>query len=323
MAEILHAVEVRRHDRANALYNALQRAEQAAAEAMRKKEELETFAAELEAANEEMRATNEEMRAANEEARIAQAELEHIHTERERVVAVAPEAFLDPLRTAASHARTVLAQHEAELDATARAHLEYIVSQNVRTTEMLQDLTNYWRVDSEGGPFQSVACEGLLEQVLLALEEPISETEAAITHDSLPVVVADELQLGTLLEQLLDNALKFRRDVPPQTRISAKAVAEAEVQIPEPGIEAGWIFSVRDNGIGIRQEDFESIFLVFRQLQDSGAYPGTGMGLALARGIAIRHAGHLWVESTPGEGSAFHFALPRHEELGAEATCSR
>jgi len=139
----------------------------------------------------------------------------------------------------------------------------------------------------------------VLDTVKLNLSVAIRESDAVVTNDRLPTVLADETQLVQLLQNLVGNAIKFRRAPParPEVHVSAQ-VGETEC-----------VFTVRDNGIGIAPEYFERIFVIFQRLHAKGEYPGTGIGLAVCRRIVERHGGRIWVESAPGQGSTFYFAL--------------
>jgi light-regulated signal transduction histidine kinase (bacteriophytochrome) len=149
-----------------------------------------------------------------------------------------------------------------------------------------------------------VALEDALRRALSGLRTAIAEAGATVTHDPLPVLPADDTQLAQLLQNLIGNALKFRADATPHIHVSA---AEAEDH---------WDFGVHDNGIGIEPQYFERIFMVFQRLHNKGEYPGTGIGLAICKKVVERHGGRIWVESKPGEGSSFRFALPKHKGGG-------
>jgi light-regulated signal transduction histidine kinase (bacteriophytochrome) len=140
--------------------------------------------------------------------------------------------------------------------------------------------------------------EAVLRDVIAKLKVSIEESKTRITHDPLPVVRADATQMNQVLQNLISNAIKFRRDEPPQVHVSAaKGVKE-------------WIFSVKDNGIGIDPQLFDRLFILFQRLQPREKYPGTGIGLAVAKKVVQRHGGRIWVESRPGEGSTFFFTIP-------------
>ena len=144
-----------------------------------------------------------------------------------------------------------------------------------------------------------VNCEAVLEQALANLQVAIEESQAVITHDTLPAVMADDTQMVQLLQNLIGNAIKFRRQEPPQVHISAQAKGKE------------WEFSVRDNGIGIDPQYFERLFVIFQRLHSKEEYPGTGIGLAVCKRVVERHGGKIWVESQPGQGSTFYFTIPK------------
>jgi chemotaxis family two-component system sensor kinase Cph1 len=135
------------------------------------------------------------------------------------------------------------------------------------------------------------------------LQVAIETSGLIITHDPLPTVDADEAQLIQLFQNLIGNALKFKGEDKPNVHIKAERT------------EQGWLFSVRDNGIGLDLEHADRIFLIFQRLHTLEEYPGSGMGLAICKRIVERHGGRIWVESEPGEGATFYFTLP---EVGGQ-----
>ncbi len=143
-----------------------------------------------------------------------------------------------------------------------------------------------------------IDCEQVLESTLKNLHSAIAETGAVITHDPLPKIFGDDAQLLQVFQNLIGNAIKFRRDEPPQIHVSAMKN------------EKEWIFSVNDNGIGIEDRHLDRIFVIFQRLHKRSEYDGTGMGLAIVKKIVERHGGKIWVESEPGVGSTFYFTLP-------------
>src|SRR5262249_45624182 len=149
-----------------------------------------------------------------------------------------------------------------------------------------------------GHPIAPSSAQAAFDQALVNLHEAIDESGAGITHGVLPVVPADPLQLMQLFQNLIGNALKYRGDRRPQIHVAAEAG------------EREWVFSVRDNGIGIDPRFRERIFVIFQRLHTRLEYPGTGIGLALCKRIVERHGGRIWVESEPGTGSTFSFSLP-------------
>jgi light-regulated signal transduction histidine kinase (bacteriophytochrome) len=144
----------------------------------------------------------------------------------------------------------------------------------------------------------TVRCNQVLQQALLNLETAIAASNATVTWGPLPSVTASEATLIQLFQNLLANAVKYRSAEPPRIHVSAV----------KDGAE--WVFSVRDNGIGIDPEYFRKIFGVFKRLHAPDKYPGTGIGLAICQKIVERYGGRIWVESHPGQGSDFKFALP-------------
>jgi light-regulated signal transduction histidine kinase (bacteriophytochrome) len=170
---------------------------------------------------------------------------------------------------------------------------------------LINDLLAFSRVGTQGRPFAAVACEAALARALGNLQAAIAESGAEIRHDPLPVLPGDESQLTQLFQNLVGNAVKFRRSDPPRVRISASR---------ENG---DWRFSVADNGIGIDPQFFDRVFIIFQRLHGREEFPGTGIGLALCKKIIERHRGRIWIESEPGRGATFHFTLPAGPAAGA------
>jgi light-regulated signal transduction histidine kinase (bacteriophytochrome) len=162
---------------------------------------------------------------------------------------------------------------------------------------LVADLLAYSRVGSQGGPLAPVACAGVVQRVLVALQPAIAEAGASFEIGPLPTVQADEGQLGQLLQNLIGNALKFRGEAAPRVRIDARRLDDR------------WLFSVTDNGIGIEMRYAERIFQMFQRLHERGAFEGSGIGLAIAKRIVERHGGRIWFESAPGAGTTFWFTL--------------
>lgn len=144
---------------------------------------------------------------------------------------------------------------------------------------------------------ERINLEAVLLQVLVNLRVPIEESCAVVTHDPLPTVLADAAQMNMLFQNLIENAIKFRKEKP-----------LVNISVEKKGNE--WVFSVRDNGIGIAPEYVEQIFIIFQRLHSREAYPGTGIGLAICKKIVERHGGRIWVDSELGKGSTFYFTVP-------------
>ncbi len=204
----------------------------------------------------------------------------------------------EPLRMVSSFTQLLERRYRGQLDERADDYIHYITEGAQRMQRLINDLLAYSRVGSRGRPFAALEFETIVEQVADNLQIAIEETGATLSHDPLPRVYGDEIQLVQLMQNLVGNAIKFRSANPPQIHVSAH---------PE-GKE--WIISVRDNGIGIEPQYFERIFVLFQRLHLPEEYPGTGIGLAICKRIIERHNGRIWVDSVPGQGSTFYFSLP-------------
>ncbi len=163
---------------------------------------------------------------------------------------------------------------------------------------LINDLLTYSRVGTQGKDFELIDCEAVLDRTLVNLQAAVQENEAVLTHYPLPTVMADDSQLGQVFQNLIGNAIKYHGDEQPEVHIGAER---------KNGV---WLFSVRDNGIGIDPEHAERIFLIFQRLHTRAEYSGTGIGLAICKRIVERHGGRIWVESEPGKGSSFYFTIP-------------
>jgi PAS domain S-box-containing protein len=225
-------------------------------------------------------------------------ELRRSNQELERFAYVASHDLQEPLRTVSSFSQLLARRYRTKLDQDADEFIEFIVNGAARMQTLINDLLAFSRVGTRGRPFAAVACETILATALANLEAATTESGSVVTHDPLPQVVGDESQLVQLLQNLIGNAIKFRRpDVPSRIHVTA-------IRRPD-----GWQFSVCDNGVGIEARYFERIFIIFQRLHERAAYPGTGIGLAICKKIVERHGGRMWVESQPGRGSTFYFTL--------------
>ena len=226
-------------------------------------------------------------------------ELERSNKELEQFAYVASHDLQEPLRMVASYVQLLARRYEGKLDADADDFIAYAVGGASRMQKMINDLLTYSQVGTRGKPFQPTDCQAVLDQVLANLKVAIEESSAVITHDPLPMVIADESQMAQLFQNLIDNAIKFHDEASPRVHISAKQK------------EKDWVFSVRDNGIGIDPQYYQRIFMLFQSLHNREEYPGTGMGLAICKRIVERHGGRIWVKSELGKGSTFYFTIPK------------
>jgi len=206
----------------------------------------------------------------------------------------------EPLRMVTSYTQLLARQNKGKLDPLADQAIAYAVEGAHQMEMLLKGLRDYWAVN-DGKPEENVAvdCNQVLEEALAFLQARIQETAAVITHDPLPTVTAEQVPLMLLFKNLISNALKYTRPgEPPRIHISAQHDANL------------WSFSVRDNGIGIEAQHLENIFVPFKRLHAAEEVPGSGLGLAICQRIIGRYRGRIWVDSTCGQGSTFHFTIP-------------
>ena len=199
----------------------------------------------------------------------------------------------------AVYSEIVAKRYHDQLDADGRQFLGFLREGGRRLATLINDLLAYTRAGVVDGSVQTVDSSAALEETLANLAEAIRESGANVTHDLLPPVEIGESHLQLVFQNLLSNAIKYRNEEPPQIHVSAS----------QQGADV--VFSVRDNGIGIDPQYKEKIFGVFKRLHRDQKYSGTGIGLAICQRVVERYGGRIWVESTPGKGAAFFFALPK------------
>jgi signal transduction histidine kinase len=235
---------------------------------------------------------------AEERLRQTSANLERSNTDLQQFAYVASHDLSEPLRMVISYLELLMARSPNHLDTESKEFIGYAIDGATRMQALIKDLLAYSRVDFRSSPFTIIDLDRLLQAVLANLKVAIDESRATITHDALPKLKADTVQLTQLFQNLIGNAIKFRGQEPPRVHIHAERR------------DAEWLFSVRDNGIGIDPKYFERIFVIFQRLHTRQEYSGTGIGLAICKRIIERHGGRIWLESTPGQGSTFLFTLP-------------
>jgi PAS domain S-box-containing protein len=227
------------------------------------------------------------------------AQLKRSNQELEQFAYVISHDLREPLRTVKGFLELLERRYAGDLDQQAGEFIDYAVEGAERMQEMIGALLDLARVGTQGRPFASTDVDALLERTLHLLKQAVDDAGAEVTHDPLPVVMADEAQLAQVFQNLIANALKFRQgDEVPRVHIAAERVDDM------------WRFSVADNGIGVDSRQADRIFQIFQRLHPREAYPGTGIGLALCKRIVERHGGRIWVESEPGQGSTFYFTWP-------------
>jgi PAS domain S-box-containing protein len=225
-------------------------------------------------------------------------ELTRSNTELQQFAYVASHDLQEPLRTMASFAQLLERRYRGKLDANADEFIHFIVGGASRMQGLINDLLAYSRVGSRGNGFAPTDCATVFDQAVANLQTAITESGAVVTHGPLPTVPGDGAQLIQVFQNLVANSIKFRGSLAPQMHIAAQ-------QRP-----SDWVFSIKDNGIGIDPQYADRIFEVFQRLHNSTKYPGSGIGLAIAKKIVERHGGRIWFESQPQQGATFFFTLP-------------
>lgn len=243
----------------------------------------------------------------------AAGELARSNSELDHFASVVSHDLQEPLRMVSSYLSLLEEDLAGQLDDETSQFLDYALDGAIRMQTMIQALLAYARVSTRGPDLALTDSQTVLESTLWDLQIAIKESGAVITHDPLPSVVADAVQLGQVLQNLVANAIKFRGQAAPRIHISAKR-GLPPLQNGSHGASE-WCFSVQDNGIGLPLAHADEIFEIFRCLHTPGQYPGAGVGLAICKRIVERHGGRIWVDSRPGEGSTFYFTLPERPDL--------
>ncbi len=228
----------------------------------------------------------------------ANKELKRSNENLEQFAYVASHDLQEPLRTMSSYAQLLDKRYKDRLDADANEFIGYIVDAASRMQKLIMDLLAYSRAGHTATQIKEVDCNLVFQRVVKSMEATVKSVGAGITCDKLPVVRAHETGILQLFQNLIVNSLKFQGKQAPLIHMSAHR-------------ENGeWVFTVRDNGIGIEPQYHQRIFQIFQRLHQRDAYPGTGIGLAICKKIVENHGGRIWVESEPGKGTSFFFTIP-------------
>jgi len=225
-------------------------------------------------------------------------ELARSNAELEQFAYVASHDLQAPLSTIASYAQLLKERYKNKIDANGIKFIDKMIKGSVRMQCLIDDLLEYSRVSRKIKDFEHTDCNQILREACANLQLSIRKNQAEIQCCNLPLIMADSYQIMQLFQNLIGNALKYRSEENPVIKISVECQ------------ESYWLFSVKDNGIGINSQYYERIFQIFQRLHTQEEYVGTGIGLAICQKIIERHSGRIWVESQVGIGSTFYFTIP-------------
>lgn len=292
-------------ERAGEAERAKRRLEEEVGERKKAEETAERRSLELALTNVDLEREAAERKRAEEEVERHLKDLERSNGELEQFAYVASHDLQEPLRVISGYLALLSKRYKGRLDNDADEFISYAVQGAQRLQGMIQDILEYSRI-GRAREFREVDLSGILHNTVTGLNALIGEHGAEVTLDSLPKVAGDETELAHLFMNLIGNAIKYRGPEPPRVHVSAVKT------------EDEWVFSVKDNGIGIEPRHFDRIFLIFQRLHPAGKYQGTGIGLAICRKVVEGHGGRIWVESEPGKGSKFSFTIPHPEKTGGQ-----
>jgi PAS domain S-box-containing protein len=233
--------------------------------------------------------------------------LERSNLELKQFAYIASHDLQSPLRSISGFVQLLKLEYENKLDEQAHDWIRRTVLSIAQMQTLIRDLLSYSRVDTRSRPFAQIQFVDIVNDSMALLDSSIHDSGGEVTFGRLPAIRGDRSQLVQLIQNLISNGLTYRGDHPPHIHVAAE----------RDGKE--WIFSVRDNGIGIATKHHEQIFEIFKRLHDQTDYPGTGIGLAVCRRVVDRHGGRIWVKSEPGHGSTFYFTIPEgNEQINAQ-----
>ncbi len=230
-------------------------------------------------------------------------DLEKSNKELEQFAYVASHDLQEPLRMVSSYLQLLNRRYGENLDDTAKEFIDFAVDGSTRMSGLIQDLLKFSRVGTKGKPFEPTEMKEVVDTALKNLEIAIQDHEATVSVDEMPVASVDAGQMVQLFQNLIGNAMKFNRPG-----------MAPEVKVGLGGSDTEWEFTIADNGIGIPEDQLERVFVIFQRLHPREEYDGTGIGLAVCKRIVERHGGRIWVESAEGEGSTFHFTIPKRRD---------
>ncbi len=234
-------------------------------------------------------------------------ELKRSNAELEKFAYVASHDLQEPLRMISGYTQLLLKKYGNKIDKEAKDIIDFTIDGAKRMQNLINDLLLYSQFNSNRQTKTQVDLNMVIQQTLKNLTVSIQESQAKIEVDPLPNIFADSVQMVQLFQNLVGNAVKFRKkDTAPLVQIKSQTMAKG-------GLEY-WQITVKDNGIGIKKDFYEKVFAIFQRLHSIETYPGTGIGLAICKKIVENHKGEIWIESTEGEGTTFHFTIPKKVE---------
>ncbi|MDO9184956.1 MAG: ATP-binding protein [Bacteroidia bacterium] len=257
---------------------------------------------EIKQKSEELFHTNKELVLQIEEKEKRTKELIMSNKQLEQFVFIASHDLQEPLQTISNFVGLIDKKISGKCGTDTNQYLEFVLAATSKMQNLIKDLLDYSRLEMPT-TFLAVDCNAVLKEVLDEMGASIKESNAKITATDLPVIIGNKIQLKQVFKNLISNAIKFHRK---------NVLPEIEITVKEKDTE--YVFSIKDNGIGIEQQDIGKLFVVFKRLHNASEYEGNGIGLAIAQKIIAHHNGKIWIESKFGEGSTFYFTLPKEKK---------
>jgi len=226
-------------------------------------------------------------------------DLQRSNKELEQFAYIASHDLQEPLRMVSSYLQLIETRYKDKFDDAGREFITYALDGAARMKDLISDLLAYSRVDTQPKAFTPIDSQEAFNRACRLLELSIEESEAVITSDALPQIKADEQQMVQLFQNLIGNSIKYR-----------SSERKPEIHVGAALQKGEWVFSVRDNGIGIDEQYLDRVFVIFQRLHNRGEFSGTGIGLSICKKVVERHSGRMWAESEIGKGTTFYFTIP-------------
>ncbi|MFX1372558.1 MAG: ATP-binding protein [Promethearchaeota archaeon] len=214
---------------------------------------------------------------------------------------VASHDLQEPLRAIVSFSQLLEERYSDKINSNGAEFIHFIIDGAKKMNILIKDLLSYSRITTQAQPSKLTNLEEVLKEALFNLQEAIKESDAIITYDEMPILKVDKIQFIQLFQNLISNSIKFRKQESPKIHIGIKKINDK------------WLFSIKDNGIGIESKYFNKLFNIFYRLHTKEEYPGTGIGLPICKKIVQRYGGEIWVESEYGKGSTFYFTIAQEK----------